>query len=283
MIFFVFTQRKFKILHLEFINYLHNFYFMRSKKIFLLLLFIVNVCFLFAQDSNPFSVNLEFGSNTVNSTLSDNWPVRQDVGSYYYDGYNSNYVYIDNTVVFFGVKPEYSFFKNKMSVSSGLRFTNLFADLSKANADQGGYFFLRYNSENTNTEYARVKNINETSNYLGLPFELKISPFSIRNISFYFKVGTEFSFKLNTNTSIDFKDNAMDIYKQDIIGDLDIRSNTYYSVLYNSVGVNIDTLKKLKLNIELLLPSFFLTSNNSTLVNMDEFSGIQFSVNLPFK
>jgi len=70
---------------------------------------------------------------------------------------------------------------------------------------QGGYFFLRYNSENTNTEYARVKNINETSNYLGLPFELKISPFSIRNISFYFKVGTEFSFKLNTKSSIDLK------------------------------------------------------------------------------
>jgi len=42
----------------------------------------------------------------------------------------------------------------------------------------------------------------------------------------------------------------MDIYKQDIIGDLDIRSNTYYSVLYNSVGVNIDTLEKIKTDIE---------------------------------
>ena len=54
----------------------------------------------------------------------------------------------------------------------------------KFDYDEGGYFFLRYKSEGTTTEYAKVNKINEHTNYIGVPLELSFSPFWYRNFDF---------------------------------------------------------------------------------------------------
>ena len=123
---------------------------MRVKNQILVLILSFGVGSIFAQDKGRFSLTFEYGSKNASSVLSDNWAVRQDVGSYTDYGVNSR-VDVGNSINSFGIKPEYSFLDNKLWVSSGIRFTNVSAEMMKYDYAEGGYFFLRYNSECTTT------------------------------------------------------------------------------------------------------------------------------------
>lgn len=252
----------------------------RKKLVFTFLLFL-NVFFINAQSNSQFSVGFEFGSNSANASLSNNWPVRQDVGAYYYnDAYNhSQSAYINNVITYVGVKTEYLFAADKLSLSSGLRFSNIYNDISKATEDS--YFYLRYNSSGTTTEYARVFAITESNNYLGIPLELRIIPLNYKNVSLYCKLGAEFNVKLSSNIDLNFKDASMESSEADILNEMNVSVNNYYSTLNSAIGLRIRSHSLVNYNIEVLLPSFFITENNASLVSMDAFSGIQFSMCVP--
>jgi len=259
---------------------------MQLKKVFFVSIMLLFSLLSFSENPPKLSVLVEFGGNEVDPSLNESWNIRQDVGTYSFDySSSSNAVMTDMYVTNFAVKPEISFFKNKLALSSGLRFSNIKSDLSVVgnSSDYSNFFYLRYNTTGLNTEYARINSIAESSNYLGVPFDVKVVPFSILSLDFYIKTGLELGFKLNSNTKIDFVNESMSQYAQSIISDVGLTTNNLYSAWSTSLGVTYGQNNKLKYNLEFLLPSFFITKNNSTIVNTDMFTGFKCSIQFPVK
>lgn len=254
------------------------------KKISFLFCFLVVMSFLSLPAQNPkksFAISFNYGTKGLISELNENWPIRQDVGYYYNNGFNSS-VDIMARLNYFGISPEFFFLNKKLSVSTGLRFTNLYADIVKTDYDNDGYFFLRVKSEGLNTEYARVKAIRENTNYIGVPLEIKYIPFEFNIISFYVKLSAELAYMVNSSTDIEFKQPEMESYQHSVLTDLNIESNPLYSSIYSSIGATIKLNKNIFCSLDVFLPSFYMTENNSGLVNMTNISGAQISVTVPF-
>lgn len=259
---------------------------MKLKTVFLIVFALGAFVPLCAENPASLSVGVEFGGNEVSTSLNEKWNIRQDVGSNYY-GYNSssNSIATNMYISHFAVKPEIRLFDDKLAFSSGLRFSNVMSDVSiwGNQMDNAGYFYLRYNNTGLNTEYAKVKMMNESTNYLGIPIDVKLIPFSFWKMDFYIKTGIEFNFKLSSNTQIDFANDAMNKFEQTIIDHVGLKVNNLYSTWSSALGVSLGNKNRLQYNIELLLPSFFITNNNSTLVNTEMFTGFRCSIQFPIR
>ena len=259
---------------------------MKLKSVFLMLFVSATFMPLCAENPVRLSVGVEFGGNEVSTSLNEKWNIRQDVGTNYY-GYNSsvNSVATNMYVSHFAVKPEIRLFDDKLAFSSGLRFSNVLSDVSiwGNQMDDAGYFYLRYNTAGLNTEYAKVRTMNESTNYLGIPLEVKLIPFMFWRMDFYVKTGVEFNFKLSSKTEIDFVNDAMNEFEPTIIDNVGLKVNNLYSTWSTALGVSLGNKNRLQYNIELLLPSFFITKNNSTLVNADMFTGFRCSIQFPIR
>ena len=240
-------------------------------------LFIMNVT---AQKSERFILSFDYGTKGLTSELSEVWPIRQDVGYYYNNGFNSS-VNLGSWMNYAGISPEYVFFDNKLSVSSGLRFINFYSEVVKSDYDNGGYYFLRVKSDGVVTDYARIRAIKEETNYLGIPLQFKFTPFDFHYISLYVKLSAELAYRISTSTDIEFKDAKMASYQNAVLQDLNVGVNKVYSSVYASLGARYRLSDKIYCSLDVFLPAFYMTKNNSSLVNITNISGVQFSLDIP--
>ncbi|MDD3078284.1 MAG: hypothetical protein PHH37_04150 [Paludibacter sp.] len=246
--------------------------------------FMISFFELFAQvEKKQSEISVVYGTKTLNSEMNDAWPIRQDVSSSFYsNGYNLS-VDVENRLDFVGVKYEYYFYENKLSVLSGLKVLFFNSGLIKADQDDGGYYYLRIKTEGTTTEYARVKSITESSTYAGIPVELKYTPFDYKYFSFYGKLCLDVAYKLATNTNINFKQAEMQEYESTVLNEINPEANSFYGTIYAAVGANLRLNKSLYINLDVFVPSFLTTTDNSGLVNVQNDSGVQISLSIPFK
>lgn len=258
---------------------------MKLNKHSLVLLMLLISTVVFSENPKKISVKIEFGVGPVTTTDNKAWNIRRDVGMYYYDynnsySYNSSSVYPDVLLTQFAVKPEISFFDDKLALSSGLCINVLNSSLSPIiySINDESYFYLRYNSTNLLTEYAKVKSISETTSYLGIPIDIKFSPFSFWKMDFFLKTGVDVNYKLASNTNLDFYNESMASEEQAILDKVGLNTNKFLSIWTTSMGVSFGNKEKLRYNIEYILPSVILTKNNSTIANANMFVGFKCSV-----
>jgi len=255
---------------------------MKKTSMVFCFLAVISVLSVSAQNQKKnFAISFNYGTKGLISELNENWPIRQDVGYYYNYGNNAS-VNIMARLNYFGISPEFFFLNKKLSVSPGLRFTNLYSDIVKPEYDNSGYFFLRVKSEGYNTDYARVRAIKENTNYLGVPLEIKYIPFDFDFMSFYVKLSGELAYKINSATDIVFKEPEMEQYQRSVLTDLNVEANPLYSSIYASIGSTVKFSENLFCSLDIFFPSFYMTEKNSGLVNMTNISGVQISVTVPF-
>ena len=256
---------------------------MKQKNLFLILVLSFAFSPARSQELKNFTLGFELGSEFVTGQLNKNWNVRKNVGSYYYDYDYGNAFGTDMTISSVGIKPEFSFFKNRIGISSGLLYTQISSSLGKYSSDINPFFYLLNNGGTTNTEYFKVKNIQDDNDYLGIPLEVTLLPFQLEYIGFYLKAGVELNFRFHNKTDIQFYNASMEPYEQDIIRNTGITTNSIYSSFYSSVGMRFGKEDKIKYNLEILFPSTFLTTNNSALIVPDFYTGFKLSVLFPMK
>ena len=259
---------------------------MKKKYLILISFLSLLTVFVYSQDASVITIGFEGGSGFITGKQNDKWNIRQDVATSYYDyGYNyhsgNNSVSSEMNLYYFGIKPAIYFPKYNINISAGLRFTQSNCYLNKSSNSDESYFFLRYNESGTNTEYFKVKGINENINYLGIPLEITLTPFHFDVVNLYAKVGAEINLKLNSQTDINFSNENMKIYKQDVLSRVGTSTNLIYSSGYAAVGIRFGRVTGVKYNFEVTLPARILSSNNSSLVVPEYYSGFQFSVQIP--
>ena len=116
---------------------------------------------------------------------------------------------------------------------------------------------------------------------MGVPIELRFFPFNQEKFRIYFKAAGEFNFLIETEEDVVFYDNAMESYQNEVIEIIGV-SSSFYASLYFSAGFSLGKDSKPRVNLEICVPYFFLTTEVSSLVTPQAGGGFQLNIQIPF-
>jgi hypothetical protein len=261
---------------------------MKIKSVFLFYFFLCFFSkFTWAQaqeETRLMYVGIETGMTFIESDITNMNSIRGDVPSYS-NGYSTNSLTTLTYKSFIGIKSEIFSLNDRFGLSAGLRYSGIISSLGKGDymANSTNYFYWLYSQDGVNTEYLRVKEINQKSKYIGIPVELRFFPARRPHLfRIYAKLGVEINCLLQTKTDVVFYDNAMDPYKNDIIAKIE-KPSTFYSSIYGGGGIRIGRDLKPSVSLEICMPYLFLTPESTGLVNPIFGGGFQLNVQIPIK
>jgi len=246
------------------------------------LLLLLPVLQVFAQSEIPtrhnnLKLGFEFGMNVMNGKLDKPEQIRENHSYGYYSRYyynESDYYdygffgdYNDVLTNYFGIKPEYFIYKNRIGIASGVRLTFAYSELS---SDRNDYLW-RLREDGLNTYYVQIKDIRQNNLLLSIPLEIRF--FTNKRefpVQHYFKLGASFNYLIKTETQVNFVNQNMKKYKDEIQNQLPDNQNDFSAFLFGAVGLKIGRFKEGTMspwgNIELHFP-YLLLSNNSFAFN----------------
>lgn len=169
-------------------------------------------------------------------------------------------------------------------LSAGLRYSSMITSIGRDSYMTAGpyYFFVDYNHSDLNTEYAKVCEINQKSDYLGIPLEVRLYPKKESKSIFklYYKAGVSFNFKVNSRSDISFFNESMSQYKSEVLSVIEKPSPNYTS-FHIGLGIKIGKSDKPGISIETYTPIAVRFPDGKYLVEPMAGSGIQFLMSLP--
>lgn len=255
-------------------------------KIKSILLICVLSCFqvniLLAQDESQKFLDVETGMIFFDGNMSNMDYVRGTI-SYYYPGYSTNSLKSFSYKSFAGVKGEITSVNKKFGLLAGVRYSRI-TSLVKNNTywnTSSDYFYCLYKQDSTNTEYLKVKNISQNSDYVSIPVEIRV--FAMRRtfpVSVFFKLGAELNYLIQSQTNVDFYDNTMNQYESDIADKVD-KPRSSYAAFYTGLGLKVGRDLKPTISVEANVPFLISTKNSLGLIDPDLGGGFQINVQIP--
>ena len=244
------------------------------KKLFLLLI-LSPILALFAQDKQTLQIHnnlklaFEFGTNVMSTELVKPEEIRENrsSGYMYNDGYYDYGLWGDYNILrttYFGMKPEYFIFSNRIGIASGVRF--IMAS-SKLVSDRDN-FLWKVNESGLNTDYVQIKDINQDAFLFGIPFEIRFFP-NKRELPFqhYVKIGASINYHIYSKNQVNFTNQAMEKYNDLVLSQLP-DNNVFSSFFYGAFGFKIVKFKEGRWlpwgNIEFQFPYLLLTNKSFT-------------------
>jgi hypothetical protein len=176
-----------------------------------------------------------------------------------------------------GAKIEKRTANDRFGISTGLRFTRLYSGIKKSGTPEFFYVLLR--ETGTTTEFLRVKELRETSAYLGIPLELRFFPYDKKWLRLFLFAGSEWSYRLKSKTNVVFFNAEMDIHQstlREILG----RSESWYAAGYIGAGFTIGK-EKPRFSLAVTGP-LFITNTVSTLNKPFTGGGFKVQYHIPF-
>jgi hypothetical protein len=186
---------------------------------------------------------------------------------------------------FIGIKSEIFSLSDRFGLSGGIRFSSLNNSAGKEAYWTSGthYFYWLFRQDGVNTEYLKVNEINQKSDYIGIPVELRyFTARRPRHLRLYFKLGAEISYLVKTRTNVVFYDRAMNPFENDLIAKVE-QPRKISSAVYGGAGIRIGKDLKPSVSFEVCIPYLFLTSRSSGLLYPMFGSGFQFNIHIPVK
>jgi hypothetical protein len=246
-------------------------------------LICLNVGIASAQEIKRLFIGIEAGISTSSGEIENMDYMRSEV-SRYYDGYPG--IDLGNFVSrrFIGIKAEKFTTSNKFGFLTGIRLTRMSSTIGQNDfsTSDGNYFYFLFQEDGLNTEYLRVSEINQISNYVGIPLEVRFFPFKPRLVRFYFKLGAEGNYLFKTTTDVTFFNNAMDQFEDELVSKFE-QPRTFTYALYSGGGIRIGSESRPIFSIEGNLPYLALTPESNGLVDPLFGFGIQFNLQIPIK
>jgi len=266
---------------------------MKSILKILSLLALLPFSAIFAQDEqiserHNVKIAFEFGMNILSCELAKPEQIRENHYSHYYyrDEYYYDYgLWRDNSNLwtsYFGVKPEFFVFKNRIGIASGLRFTFTRSELVSDRND----FLWKLREEGLNTYYVQMKDIRQDNYLLTIPLEVRY--FTYRRelpVQHYVKLGASFNYRIKADTKVNFANQNLNKYNDVVKNQLPDINNVFSSVIFVATGLKIGRYKEGKKipwgNLEVQIP-VILTNNSFAFVGEYGFGGgFQLSFQVP--
>jgi hypothetical protein len=237
-----------------------------------------------AQETHDNYAVFDWGFSFFKSNPTDIDHIRGGVASFYAENSNKGlacFSFRGTT----SVKFETLRLNGRIGMATGLRFSEYVQDYGKWDliTEGSNYFYYLYKQDDQNTYYAQLKSILQTSAYLGVPFEFSFFPLENAHYAkFYVKMGTEFNFRVSTNTSINFSDNFSEVLENEVAQQVSNPSVIGLSI-YNCLGFQAGKSGKPTFSVELLIPLFTMNPGSAGLVTNGFGGGIQFNYHVPIK
>lgn len=209
-----------------------------------------------AAMSETYDGNTDFPGN--------NGPVYSDVKSQMHKAY-------------LAIKVEVRTLNNYVGFISGLRLTQMVSTIERTGSPD--FFYLRLRQTEASTEYLKVERLEQFSNYLGIPLEVRIFAYGQRLFRLYFSAGGEVGYQLSTKNIATFDNPAMNIYQHDvsqIIGEPD----KWYATFYGRAGLALGR-EMPRVSLGLNAP-VIVTNKSSTLNKPTVGIGLHIQVQIPF-
>ena len=255
---------------------------MRVK--FVILLYFLFSCISWAQENRQKYVGVETGITFIQGDMSDMDNVRGDIPDYY-GGYSTSNLTSLSYKSFVGIKSEIFSLNDRFGLLVGLRYSNVNSSVGKKSYwnSNTNYFYWLSNTDGVNTEFLKVKEITQKSDYIGVPVEIRFFPAKRPRIArFYFKLGAELNYLIQTQKDVVFYDDAMNPYKNEVTAKI-AKPKSFYGSIYCGYGLRIGKDLKPSVSIEVCMPYLFLTSKSYGLLNPIVGSGFQLNVQVPIK
>ena len=181
--------------------------------------------------------------------------------------------------IYTGAKIEVRSNNNKIGFVTGIRTAQIHGTFLNA-LGSSDYFTLSVDEAGVPAEF-KIREINQTLNYLGVPVELRYLPFGVHLVNIYFKLGADFNFLVASKTKTVFFDDGVNANQNTVaqrIGNL----GSFYSSVYGGAGIHIGRESKPGFNLELTVPSIFIQENHS-LIRPVYSVGIQMGYQIPLR
>jgi hypothetical protein len=240
--------------------------------------------FSLAQPNRLKYFGIEGGMRFMESEISNMNYIRGNMPSYY-QGYSTNSLTSFSYSSFAGIKYEIFSLSDRLGLQAGIRFSSMKSSIGRNSywTDNINYFYWLYQQDGINTDYLRVKEINQKSDYIGIPIEIRY--FTARRprlFQIYFKLGIEMNLLLKSGTDIVFHDPGMNSYEDDLIAMLK-KPDRLNSALYGGAGFKFGRDQKPSVSIEMCMPYLFLNSGAYGLLHPLFGGGFQLNFQIPIR
>jgi hypothetical protein len=212
--------------------------------------------------------------------INDQWEFRQVKTRYVTqeDQTGSEHVKGEGEVYYAGLKSELSVWENRLTLTSGFRYSRVNERISPS-WDAPLYLF---HPSDQGIELFRVRGMNESLGYVGVPLEADFLLWGrLSNWQGYVKAGIQAGMKIHGKTTIDFASKEMEKYGDEIITAAGKAPSNFLLNTYGGLGLRLILNNGIRLSIEALFPQHFLTKDNFSLLASESYGGAQLSVSLP--
>jgi hypothetical protein len=254
---------------------------MITIRVFIFALFLLFPLLTKAQGQkkiNNFKLGIEFG---INSYLGDR-ALPERIRESNHKGTDArlfeNSSFEQSAEAFYlGVKPEIFLFKNRLGISSGVRFS-----LSSSTFDaEGSYFLWLLRQKDVRTDYVRISSLAQRSYFIGVPLEIRFFPAPReRYRQYYLKLGASLNYQVLTHCDTQFRDPAMQVHTE-IIEDQFSRLSIFNSYFYPAIGFKIGNPSSCWMNVEVHFPGFLIDPQAASFLKTGIGLGFQFSIQIP--
>jgi hypothetical protein len=235
------------------------------------------------QDEKRKFIYLETGIDGISCVAPDKFYLRSVSDQSSYDDYTDKIKAL-MTLEYLGIKIEYRIANNLFGVSSGLRYTRMIASIVKSsyNSNAPDFFYVNFNQDGMNTEYAKVRELKQNTSYLGIPLELRYYPKKERRIRLYYKAGVSFNLQVGSKSDIAFVNAGMEPYRNDVLKVVE-KASPYYTTFHLGLGLKVGKFEKPGICIEAYAPIGVIFPDNSYFVYPIAGGGIQIMARIPIK
>jgi hypothetical protein len=223
---------------------------------------------------------LETGMDAIGCEVPDKPYIRSvnDENYFYYSDQIRSFM----TINYVGIKLEYRLIRNLLGISGGLRYSRMMTSIGRDSYLTPGqnYFYVRYNQNDQVTEYARVREIDQNGDYLGIPLELRICPGKERRVKAYYIAGLSYNVRMHSKTDISFSDDAMNQYKSEVKSVIE-KASPSFTTFHLGVGLKIGKTDKPGISVEANVPVGVVFPGGSYLASPTAGGGFQLLVRVP--
>jgi hypothetical protein len=234
------------------------------------------------QEEKRKFLSLEASINGIGCAAPDKEYIRA-VNDQNFD-YYSNQIKALMTINYIGLRFEYRVINNLFGLSGGLRYSRMAASIGRDSylSSDPDYFYVNYNQSELNTEYAKVREINQKGDYLGIPLEVRLYPQKEHKIKLYYKAGVSFNIKVHSKSDISFFNESMEQYQAEVIKVIE-KPSPNFTTFHIGLGLKIGKSDKPGISIETYTPLGVRFPKGSYLVKPLAGSGIQLLLSIPIK
>jgi len=233
-----------------------------------------------AQHPTSIRVGAEYGFMNLSGRLSGHWEFRHPPQGYFNPDYQGDeYATGEGKIHYTGLKVEVPAWKSRVTLASGLRYTNVSQQVLPFNSMSHLYL---YHPAGRGIDIYRLDEMNESIGYVSIPLEADIILLGYySNWQVYLKGGIQAGVKIHEKSHIHFTSPGMQSHENEVLAVIDKTPGMFYSNLYGSLGLRWTLNNGIRVGAEMVMPYLFLSKPNWSFLTSDTFPGLQLTVAIP--